>query len=66
MSNQTLKEPYQTLESQMVETMMAALGGDFPKSVSDLQVCVRGLIQMFHIKRRPLAFEIPLEDHHEQ
>lgn len=58
----SLKQPHRELEGQMIETMLAALGGDFPKSVSDLQCCIRGLIQMFEIKRRPLAFEIPLEE----
>lgn len=69
MSKQSLKEPYRTLENQMIMTMMAALkpyGVDFPKSYSDMQACARALLQMFVVKRRLLAFKIPLEDHHEQ
>ncbi|RLI51121.1 MAG: hypothetical protein DRP09_19520 [Candidatus Thorarchaeota archaeon] len=69
MSKPTLKEPYRTLEHQVVETMMAAYkawGLEFPKSYSDYQACARALIEMFDIKRRPLAFKIPLERDDEQ
>jgi len=47
------------LESQMIETMLAGLKNwrpdlHYPESHSDMEACVRGLMAMFEIKRRPL------------
>lgn len=54
-----LQEPYRTLESEMIATMLAGLHEwrpdlSYPESHSDMQGCTRGLFQMFDIKRREL------------
>ncbi len=48
------------LENQMIETLRAGLHNwrpdlNYPESYSDMQACVRGLMSMFEVKRRPLA-----------
>lgn len=58
-----LKEPYNTLEGEMLNTMRAGLREwrpdlDYPQSTSDMQGCIRGLFQMFDIKRRALPLNI--------
>ena len=55
-----LKEPYRTLEHEIAETMKAGLHEwrpdlSYPESMSDLQGCIRGLLKMFDVKRRPLG-----------
>lgn len=68
MSHAKLAEPDNTLEYQMLETMMAGLNGvgvsspNYPKSASDMQSCIRALIKMFDIKRRPLAKELKYKE----
>jgi hypothetical protein len=52
---------------QMVETMIAGLHEwrrdlKYPESHSDMQACVRGLLRMFEIKRRPLPVDLDLEE----
>lgn len=47
------------LESRMIQTMIAGLKKyrpdlGYPESVSDMQACVRGLMEMFDIKDSPL------------
>ncbi len=60
MAPQTLKEPYHTLEAQIIETMLAGSSGyDYPKSVSDMRYCVRNLLKMFDVRRRPLSISLP-------
>lgn len=54
-----------TLESEIIETMLAGLKEwrpdlDYPESYSDMQGCVRALIRMFEMKRRPLAAPLKL------
>ena len=60
MSKPMLKEPYNQLEQDIIETMRAGLHEwrsdlSFPESYSDMQACVRGVLKMFDIKRLPLA-----------
>lgn len=58
-----LQEPYAQLERDIIETMIAGLHQwrsdlSYPESHSDMQAAVRGLLQMFDVKRRPLPLEI--------
>ena len=49
------------LESELIETFLAdynAGQGGYPKSHSDLTGCVRNLMMMFEIKRRPVAVKL--------
>ena len=55
-----LKEPYATLESEIIDTLIAGHKEwrpdlNYPESHSDMQGAVRGLLRMFDVKRRPLA-----------
>ncbi len=55
-----LAEPYRHLEGDIIETMIAGLHEwrsdlKYPESHSDMQACVRGLLRMFEVKRRPIA-----------
>ncbi len=48
-----------TLESDLIDTALAGLKEwrpdlSYPESHSDMQACIRGIMQMFEIKRRPL------------
>ena len=48
------------LESQIIDTMKAALqlsrpDLSYPQSHSDMQACVRGILRMFSVERRPIA-----------
>lgn len=50
----------QKLESDVIQTMMAGFKDfrpdlNYPESYSDMTACVRALLRMFEIKRRPLA-----------
>ena len=63
MPKPTLKEPLFTLESQVIETMLAGLKVwrpdlSYPESFSDMQGCVRALLIMYEIKRRPIAVDL--------
>lgn len=63
MSKPDLKEPYSTLENQIIETLTAGLKEwrpdlDYPQSYSDMQAAVRGLFQMFEVKRRALPMDL--------
>lgn len=56
------------LESQIVETLIAGLHewrSDlyYPESHSDMQACVRGLLKMFDVKRKPLVSQLRIECH---
>ncbi len=68
MPKPTLAAPYDKLESDMIETMIAGLKVyrpdlKYPESASDMAGCARALMRMFVIKRRPLALDrLPLED----
>lgn len=54
------------LEVQIIETLKAGLQQwrpdlSYPESHSDMQACVRGLMQMFDITRRPLPKRLRIE-----
>ena len=58
-----LKEPLAQQENDMINTMVAGLHEwrpdlDHPESYSDFQACVRGLLRMYEIKRRPLPIKL--------
>jgi hypothetical protein len=58
-SRRQLSEPLETLEKQVIETLLAGYPYcEYPESHSDLQGCVRNLLRMFEVKRRPLAIEL--------
>jgi hypothetical protein len=54
------------LESEIIETLLAGLKEwrpdlGYPASHSDMQGCVRGMMRMYHVERRPLAAPLRLE-----
>lgn len=62
MPKQGLKEPYRTVEAQVIETMLASFHQwrpdlSYPESHSDMEGAVRGLLMMFEVTRRPMALE---------
>lgn len=55
-----LREPFRTLELELIESMEAGLHEwrpdlAYPESYSDMQAAVRGVLKMFEIKRRPIG-----------
>ncbi len=62
-----LQEPYASLASDMIDTMLAGLKEwrpdlSYPESHSDMQGCVRAVLRMFEVKRRPIALsELPID-----
>jgi len=59
-SKPLLKEPFHTLENEIIETLIAGHHEwrpdlSYPESYSDMQAAVRGLLRMFEVKRRPIA-----------
>jgi len=64
MPKPSLAEPYETLVSQIIETLLAGHHRwrpdlRYPESHSDMDGAVRGLLEMFEVKRRPLAITLP-------
>lgn len=62
-----LKEPLAQQEHDMIKTMIAGLHEwrpdlTHPKSYSDYQACVRGLLRMYKIERRPLPIELAYKE----
>lgn len=60
MPKPSLKEPFRTLEREIIETLIAGHKEwrpdlDYPESYSDMQAAVRGLLKMFAVTRRPIA-----------
>lgn len=54
------------LEADLINTMIAGLKEwrydlDYPESYSDMQACVRGIMQMFEIKRSPLPRKLEID-----
>lgn len=54
------------LENDMIETMKAGLHEwrsdlSWPESYSDMQACVRGVLRMFNVERRPLPVDLEYE-----
>lgn len=63
MAKPSLKEAYRTLESDIIETLIAGHKEwrpdlAYPESHSDMQAAVRGLLRMFDVKRRPIAISM--------
>jgi len=61
-----LKEPFRTLEDQIIKTLVAGHKEwrpdlDYPESYSDMQGAVRGLLRMFDVQRLPVSRELPYE-----
>lgn len=57
-----MKEPFNQLERDIIETFLAGHlearpDLSYPQSHSDMQSGVRALLVMFEIKRRPIALE---------
>lgn len=55
-----LKPEFQKLEVDIAATMRAGLQEwradlNYPESASDMQACIRGLLKMFDVQRRPLG-----------
>lgn len=69
MPKASLKEPFRTLESQIIETLIAGHKEwrpdlSYPESHSDMQGAVRGLLRMFKVERLPIAIQLPIEGDH--
>lgn len=65
MAKPRLREPYDSLESELIETLLAGLKEwrpdlSYPESHSDMQACARAALRMFEIKRRPIAVTLPI------
>lgn len=63
MPKMPLRENDAQLESEIIQTLLAGLKDyrpdlHYPESHSDMQACVRGLLCMYEIKRRPLAVSL--------
>jgi hypothetical protein len=59
-----LRDDDARLERDVIETMLAGLHEwrpdlSYPESHSDMQACVRGLLCMFKLERRPLPAPLP-------
>lgn len=63
MAKRSLSPDLAQLEFAIIETLVAGHKQwrpdlDYPQSYSDMQGAVRGLLQMFEVKRRSLPFEL--------
>lgn len=65
MSKPSLIDEDERLEHDIIETMHAGLKRwtdlQFPESHSDMQACVRGIMQMYEINRLPIAKPLRLQ-----
>ena len=64
MPKPSLSPPYDALERDIIETLLAGLKEwrpdlAHPESHSDMQGCVRALLVMYDVKRRPLPLKLP-------
>ena len=64
MPKNTLSEPFNTLESEIINTLLAGHHEwrpdlAYPESYSDMQGAVRGLLRMFDVKRLPVSRKLP-------
>lgn len=67
MAKQKLAEPLNTLEHEIIETLLAGHKEwrpdlQYPESYSDMQGAVRGLLKMFDVKRLPISRELKYEE----
>lgn len=65
-----LAEPQQTIESHLIETMIAGLKEwrsdlSYPASYSDMQACARGVLRMFDVKRAALPNKLKYKEDNE-
>lgn len=63
MPKPSLKEPYNSLESDLIDTFIAGHHEwrpdlAYPESYSDMQGGIRAVLRMYEIKRRPIAAPI--------
>ncbi len=62
-----LRADFAALSGDVIDTMLAGLKEwradlSYPESHSDMQGCVRALLRMYEVKRRPIALEnLPLD-----
>lgn len=66
MAKRSLKPEMAAIESAIIETLIAGHKQwrpdlNYPQSHSDMQGAVRGLLQMFEVKRRSLPAELEYE-----
>ncbi|MFA5376369.1 MAG: hypothetical protein WC455_11545 [Dehalococcoidia bacterium] len=64
MSKPALPPKLELHESQIIETLLAGLKEwrpdlQYPESHSDMQACVRGLLVMYDVTRKPLPSPLP-------
>lgn len=62
MAKASLREPFATLESDLIETMRAGLQEyrrdlDFPESNSDMAGCIRAVLRKYDVKLRPVPLD---------
>lgn len=62
-----LKKPYDILESQLIQTMLAGHHEwrpdlKYPQSDSDMAGCARALMRRFDIKQRPVDKELEYDE----
>ena len=67
MPKPTLDEPFQTLAGEIIDTLIAGHKRwrpdlSYPQSHSDMDGAVRGLLEMFDVRRLPLARKLPLKE----
>jgi hypothetical protein len=67
MPKPNLTPELESLEHDIIETLIAGhhqYRSDlaYPESYSDMQGAVRGLLQMFEVKRRALPYRLPTAD----
>lgn len=67
MAKRSLQEPFNSLEDQIIKTLLAGHhewrpGLAYPESYSDMQGAVRGLLRMFDVERRALPRELLYEE----
>ena len=63
MPKRQLKPPLDHLESDVIDTLLGGLAEwrpdlDYPESYADMQGCVRAMLRMFTVERRPVAAEL--------
>jgi hypothetical protein len=66
-----MKQPYQSLAHDVIETLIASHKRwrpdlSYPESHSDMLGAVMGLLEMFEVKRRALPFRVPMHGDEEE
>lgn len=65
MPKPSLVEPYHSLESDIIDVLIAGLHQyrcdlDYPQSRSDMQAAVRNMLALFEVRRRIEPFIVPI------